>query len=132
MSQTSTDHALRARMAEHALSLYEDPIFKAHLKKVDKARMKTLLGAVLRAGSFEEIEEVVRDQAGRGPDPRRSDDMWSPELVARLLKIMREAADMEHNDRQKARAAAEQLSLVARIHGVTWVEPDPGRGDDDD
>lgn len=106
----------RGNMARSALALLRDEAMLKALRSIDPTAMKTLLAAATQSGSLEEIEVVFRYQAAKFRD------RWDEKLVEKLLEILRAAAKDEKEDGRRARAAAEQLGFVARIHKVAYEQ----------
>lgn len=112
MTQSAPELLNRGRLAERALAYREQPELRSALASVPPAAMQTLLGAVQRAASLAEIEIVIRYQQARAQKD------WSLKLVEQIWKDLKTSADSVSGDREKARAATDQLSLIARVHRV--------------
>lgn len=117
---TRTESHGSGAQAQRALRYLNEDQLKRPLSQLNTTAMQTLLGAVQRAGSLEEIEIVLRYQQAR--DPRA----WPRELVDPLLKDMKTSAEGHALDRDKVKAAATQLALIARVQRV--VEDPERRG----
>jgi hypothetical protein len=134
MSQSKSERSPRASMAERALKLLDEP-HKGQLAKVKRAGLRTLLGAVQRAGSLEEIEIVLRYQQTRSQERgSREDGELTVDLMRHLMELFKTAArERGGSDLQQAQAAAEQFSLIARVHTVvTAGEQRRGAQEDDE
>lgn len=108
--------------AKRALKYLEDAKLKAPLSQLNATAMQTLLGAVQRAGSLDEIEIILRYQQAR--DPRG----WAAALVDQLLADLRVSAEKVTEDKDKVKAAAQQLGLIARVHRVVEDRGERGQG----
>lgn len=117
----------RGAMAQRALVYLNDAALSRQLARMNRAAVQTLLGAVQRATSMDEIEIILRYQQARA--------RWDRELVERLLRDMRTSAEGAKGQpgdmyEVRARLAAEQLSLIARVHRVV-IEQAGGHKEED-
>lgn len=114
----------RQQMAKQALAFLDDQKLKPLLGDVGRAGIQTLLGAVQRAGSLEEIEIVLRYQAARSREGSRpgEDGRYHPELERHLVTLLRAASGKETDPAIQARAAADQLAMIARVHRVITAD----------
>jgi hypothetical protein len=100
-------------MARRAL----DMVDKSGLASIDVTAMRTLLAAASQAGSAEEIEIIVRYQQARFRD------RWDGAFIDQLLAVLKEVGDAaktdaatDDKDSAAAKAIADQLGLIARVH----------------
>ncbi|MBX3274756.1 MAG: hypothetical protein KF729_31110 [Sandaracinaceae bacterium] len=114
--------ANQADMARRALDLYKEGSLRSAFVAVDPTQMRTVLAAFEQAGSLEEQEVVLRYQAAR------LREKWDGKLVDRLLELCRKAGEGvertagQDADEPKARAAAQQLGFIVRMHKVAHEE----------
>lgn len=126
---TRTESHGSGAQAQRALRYLNEDQLKRPLSQLNTTAMQTLLGAVQRAGSLEEIEIVLRYQAARSREANRSEDgRYQPDLEKRLLKLLSDAGQGKSGARQQAEAAAEQLAMIARVHRIITAEKKDGRG----
>lgn len=119
---------MRQEMAKQALALMEHTKLGPALSEVTRAGIQTLLGAVQRAGSLEEIEIVLRYQAARSREANRSEDgRYHADLEKRLLELLYAAGKPAKTAREQAAAAGEQLAMIARVHRILTADKAGGR-----